>query len=178
MKITWFADMTFRIQIAGRIIVTHVEGTPQGIDRTELIAGAQTVISAQSCDLGQFDPNAWHPRRRLRLIDEEAGDEGLDLYRFGARGLVAYSVDEGLLVLEDAGVGGQWNRFADNSVIVLAGSGAQCAAQGTALLDIARPRLIALAVDDGEVDSAFDTLVPRLGQASLIVLEPRLAVEV
>lgn len=178
MKITWFADMTFRVQIAGRIIVTHVEGAPEGIDRTELIAGAQTVISAQSSDLAQFDAKEWRPRRRPRLIDEDEGDEGLDLYRFGARGLVAYSVDEGLLVLEDAGAGAQWNRFADNGVIVLAGSGAQCAAHGTALLDIARPRLIALAVDDGEIDIAFDALVPNLGQTSLIVLEPRLAVEV
>lgn len=178
MKITWFADMTFRIQIAGRIVVTHVEGAPEGIDRTELIAGAQTVISAQSSDLAAFDPIEWRPRRRPRLIDEDAGDEGLDLYRFGARGLVAYSVDEGMLVLEDAGAGAQWNRFAHNGVAVLSGSGAQCAAHGTALLDIAHPRLIALAIEDGEIDMAFDTLAPRLGQASLIVLEPRLAVEV
>ncbi|MAN77975.1 hypothetical protein OF122_09725 [Pelagibacterium flavum] len=178
MKITWFANMTFRIQIGGRIIVTYVEGAPEGIDRTELIAGAQTVISAQSPDLAQFDPLAWRPRRRTRLIDQEAGDEGLDLYRLGARGLVAYSVDEGLLVLEDAGAGAQWSRFADNGVIVLAGSGAQCAAHGTALLDIDRPRLIALAVDDGEIDAAFETLAPKLGQTGLIVLEPRLAVEV
>lgn len=178
MKITWFADMTFRIQIAGRIIVTHVEGAPEGIDRTELIAGAQTVVSTQSSDLARFDPTEWRPRRRPRLIDEEAGDEGLDLYRFGARGLVAYSVDEGLLVLEDAGAEAQWNRFADKGVAVLSGSGAQCAAHGTALLDIARPLLIALAVDDGEIDTAFDALAPKLGQASLIVLESRLAVEV
>lgn len=178
MKITWFADMTFRIQIAGRIVVTHVDGAPEGIDRTELIAGAQTVVSTQSSDLAPFDPTEWRPRRRPRLIDEEEGDEGLDLYRFGARGLVAYSVDEGLLVLEDAGAGAQWNRFADNCVAVLSGSGAQCAAHGTALLDIARPRLIALAIYDGEVDLAFDTLAPKLGQASLIVLEPTMAVEV
>ncbi|AEQ51617.1 hypothetical protein [Pelagibacterium halotolerans] len=178
MKITWFADMTFRIQIAGRIVVTHVEGAPEGIDPTELVAGAQTVISARSSDLDAFDAVEWSPRRRPRLIDEEAGDEGLDLYRFGARGLVAYSVDEGLLVLEDAGAEAQWGRFADNGIAVLSGSGAQCAAHGTALLDIARPRLIALAIDDGEIDIAFDALVPNLSQTSLIVLEPRLAVEV
>lgn len=178
MKITWFADMTFRIQIAGRIIVTHVEGAPAGVDHVELMAGAQTVISTQSSVLDQFDPIQWRPRRRQRLIDEDTGDEGLDLYRFGPRGLVAYSVDEGMLVVEDAGAGTQWNRFADNGVAVLAGSGAQCAAHGTALLDIARPRLVALAVDDGEIDTAFVTIAPRLQQASLIVLEPRLAVEV
>lgn len=49
--------------------------------------------------------------------------------------------------------------------------------RGTALLEIARPRLIALAVD-GEPDKVFDTLAPLLGDASLTVLEPALAVEV
>ena len=64
------------------------------------------------------------------------------------------------------------------SVVVLSGSGAQCAAHGTALLDAARPRLIALAITDGDIDAAFDALAPGLEGASLIVLEPGLAVEV
>ncbi|WP_417581874.1 hypothetical protein [Pelagibacterium sp.] len=178
MKITWFADMTFRIQIAGRTIVTHAEEVPQGIDRSELIAGAQTVVSTPSSDLAQFDFLKWRPRRRTRLIDREAGEEGLDLFGFGARGLLVYSVDEGVLVLDEASAGAQWDRFADNGVVVLAGSGTRCAAQGAALLHIARPRLIALAVNDSEIDIAFDALAAGLGQASLIVLEPNLAVEV
>lgn len=178
MKITWFAAMTFRIHIAGRIVVTHAEGAPEGIDATELIAGAQTVVSAQSPDLAPFDPVSWRPCRRVRLIDKQPGDEGLDLYRLGTRGLVAESADEGLLVIEDAGAPTQWNRWADNAVVVLSGSGAECAAHGTALLDIARPRLMALAVEDGEVDMAFETLAPNLGDSSLIVLEAGMAVEV
>lgn len=178
MKITWFAAMTFRIHIAGRIVVTHAEGAPDGVDPTELIAGAQTVISSQSPDLAAFEPVSWRPRKRTRLIDKDPGDEGLELYRLGARGLVADSADEGLLVVEDAGTSSQWNRWADNAVVVLSGSGTQSAAHGTALLDIARPRLIALAVDDGEIDLAFETLAPNLGETSLIVLEPGMAVEV
>jgi hypothetical protein len=160
MKITWFAAMTLRIQIAGRTVVIHADDAPDGVDVTELIGGAQTLVSTENPDLADFDPETWRPRRRARLIDREPGDEALDLYRLGIRGLVADSADEGLLVVEDA----------DAAV--------QCAAHGTALLDIARPRLIALAVTDGEVDIAFDTLAPLLGGASLIVLEPGLAVEV
>src|SRR5690606_30244208 len=146
MKITWFAAMTFRVQIAGRIVVTHVEGAPDGVEPAELTSGAQTVISVQSPDLAPFDPLSWRPRRKTRLIDEDPGDEGLALYRLGVRGVVADSVDEGLLVIEDAGAPAQWNRWADGAVVVLSGSGAKCAAHGTALIDIARPRLIALAV--------------------------------
>lgn len=178
MKITWFAAMTFRVHIAGRIVVTHAGGAPDGVDPSELIAGAQTVVSAQSPDLALFDPAAWRPRRRTRMIDADPGDEALDLYRLGARGLVADSADEGLLVIEDAGAPGEWNRWADGAVVVLSGSGAQCAAHGTALLDIARPKLIALAVDDGETELAFQTLAPELGDAGLIVLEAGMAVEV
>jgi hypothetical protein len=178
MKITWFAAMTLRIQIAGRTVVIHADDAPDGVDVTELIGGAQTLVSTENPDLADFDPETWRPRRRARLIDREPGDEALDLYRLGIRGLVADSADEGLLVVEDADAAVQWNRWADEAVVVLSGSGAQCAAHGTALLDIARPRLIALAVTDGEVDIAFDTLAPLLGGASLIVLEPGLAVEV
>ena len=46
MKITWFAAMTFRIHIAGRIIVIESEGAPEGVDPGELVSGAQTVVSA------------------------------------------------------------------------------------------------------------------------------------
>lgn len=177
MKITWFSAMTFRIHIAGRIVVTHSEGAPEGVDPNELIAGAQTVISTTSPDLSAFDPASWRPRKRTRLIDAEPGDEGLDLYRLGARGLVADSADEGLLVLVDAGAEAEWNRWADGAVVVLSGSSAQCAAQGTALLEIARPRLIALALEDGEADLAFQTLAPLLGDSGMTVLEAGLAVE-
>lgn len=178
MKITWFAVMTFRIHVAGRIVVTHADGAPDGVDATELVAGAQILISSESPNLAAFDQFSWSPRRRTRLIDEDPGDEGLDLYRLDTRGIVADSADEGLLAIVDAGAQPQWNRWADNAVAVLSGSGAQCAAQGTALLEIARPRLVALAVTDGETEVAFDTLAPLLGDASLIVLEPGLAVEV
>lgn len=178
MKITWFAAMTFRIHIGGRIVVTHAEEAPDGVDPTELIAGAQTVISGESPELAAFDPAVWRPRRRTRLIDTDPVDEGPDLFRLGIRGLVADSADEGLLTIEDAAAPTQWNRWADNAVVVLSGSGAQCAAHGTALLDAARPRLIALAITDGDIDAAFDALAPGLEGASLIVLEPGLAVEV
>lgn len=176
MKITWFGGTTFRIHIAGRIVVVDPEGAPAGIDAAELVSGAETVAAMASGDIPAFDPASWTPRKRGRLIDEDEGDEALSLYHLGNSGLVADSADEGVLVLH--GEGAEWRRWADTAVIVLSGSGAECAAAGAALLEIARPRLIALAVDDAEIDIAFETLAPLLGDAGLIVLEAGLAVEV
>lgn len=176
MKITWFGDTTFRIHIAGRIVVVDPEGAPADIDAAELVSGAETVTAMASDDIPPFDTASWTPRRRGRLIDEDEGDEALSLYRLGSEGLVADSADEGVLVLH--GEGTQWGRWADGAVVVLTGSGVKCAAAGTALLEIVRPRLIALAVGDAEIDIAFETLAPLLGDAGLIVLEAGLAVEV
>ena len=178
MKITWFAAMTFRLHIAGRIVVVHADGAPDGVDPAELVGGAQTLVSAESPELAIFEPGLWRSRRWTRVIDVDPGEEGLSLYRLSERGLVADSLDEGLLVVEDAGVAAQWNRWADGAVVVLSGTGTECAAHGMALLDIARPRLIALAVTDGEIDVAFDAIADEIGDASLVVLEPGMAVEV
>lgn len=177
MKITWFGDMTFRVQIAGRIIVVEPDGAAGDIDPAELRAGAQTLVSAQSSDLSAFDPATWHPKRRTRLIDEDEGIEGLSLFRIGARGLVADSLDEGLLVVCDADSGSDWGRWADDAVVVFAGSAPVVLAQGTALLDIARPRLIGVCVNDSAVETVFSGLSSTLAGASLVVLERGLALE-
>ncbi len=180
MKITWFTGMTFRLHISGRIVVSNPEGAPETVDAGELVSGADSVVGADGGDIALFDPDVWRPRRRTRLIDEmdAPGAEGLRFYRLGNAGLVCDSLDEGMLVLDDAGGEAEWGRWADGATIVLSGSGAQCAAHGAALLDIARPRLIALAVADDDIDTAFDTLVPHLGDAGLMVLDAGLAVEV
>lgn len=178
MKITWFAGMTFRVQIAGRTIVVDPEGAPTGVDAAELTSGAETIVSARDTDVPLFSPEAWRPRKRVRLIDQDEGDEALGLHRLGLAGLVADSADEGVLVLADASFELRWGRWADGAVIVLSGPSAPCAAAGIAMLDVARPKLIALAVADDEIDGAFDTLAPELGDAGLIVLEAGMAVEV
>lgn len=178
MKITWFAGRTVRLHIAGRIAVFDPAGAPEDIDLSEVLSGADTTISPQADALPAFEPSRWKPRKRSRLIDTEEGIEGLSLHRLGEDGLVADSLDEGLLVLACSVSPIPWNRWADGAVVVLIGSGAHCAGGGTALLEIARPRLVALAVTDGRTQVAFETLAPLVGDTSLTVLEPGLAVEV
>jgi hypothetical protein len=51
-------------------------------------------------------------------------------------------------------------------------------AEATVLLDVARPRLIALAADEQTLDSAIEALSEHLDGAGLVSLEPGLALEV
>jgi hypothetical protein len=51
-------------------------------------------------------------------------------------------------------------------------------AEATVLLDVARPRLMALAVDEQTLDTAIEELSEHLDGAGLVSLEPGLALEV
>ncbi|MCR6634819.1 hypothetical protein [Devosia sp.] len=45
MKLTWFGDDTFRIHAAGAIVVVEGEGALPGVDRAELVSGADLVVA-------------------------------------------------------------------------------------------------------------------------------------
>jgi hypothetical protein len=63
-------------------------------------------------------------------------------------------------------------------VIVLTSARESFIAEATVLLDVARPRLLALAVDEQTLDVAVAELSEHLAGAGLVSLEPGLAVEV
>ena len=44
MKLTWFGGTTFRVYVGGKVLVVDAEGVPGGIDRTELVSGADRVF--------------------------------------------------------------------------------------------------------------------------------------
>ncbi|MCD7061158.1 hypothetical protein [Pelagibacterium xiamenense] len=177
MKLTWFAGMTFRLHIAGEIVVTDPEDAPETVDSTELKSGADWVVHSLGSGLAGFDPEVWKPRRAGRLIDADTSTPKLNVFRFG-RGFVLDAPDEGLVVVLDSDAPADivWGRWADNAIVVLGGGAA--GAVGRAALEGARPKLIALAGAGAEADAAFATLAPLVGSAGLTVLEPGLAVEV
>lgn len=175
MKITWFAGRTFRIHLGGKIIVTAPNAAPDGIDATELVSGADVVVSSDTA-IADIDVATYRPRRRGRFIDEAEEEPVLSLYRPGSDGLLADSADDGVVVLAVEPL--EWGRWADGSVVILAGTSRDCSEQGCILLGAARPKLIALAIAEGEIDAVFDVLATQLGDAGLVVLEPGLAVEV
>src|SRR5215217_5508288 len=68
MKLTWFGSDTFRIHAAGAMVVVSGAGELPGVDRAELVSGADLVV-----DFDQ-DTNAipdWKPRPPLKMLEAD-----------------------------------------------------------------------------------------------------------
>jgi uncharacterized protein YdiU (UPF0061 family) len=72
----------------------------------------------------------------------------------------------------------RFGRWADGGVIVLLSAREALVAEVTAMLDVARPRLVALAVDEQTMDLVIEEIAEHLGGAGLVSMEPGLALEV
>lgn len=176
MKLTWFARSTLRVHIGGCILVTDPDLAPEGVDRGELTGGADRIVALAHVEAPVMDPVHWRPRVSRPLDD---APPELRVHAIGRSALIIDAVGEPPLVLIAAeALSPAFGRWADNGVVVLCGPGEALAATGTALLDAARPRLVALAADGAGLDHAFGALAPRLDGAGLVALEPGLAVEV
>lgn len=174
MKLTWFGTSVLRIYIGGRILVVDAERAGPGIDRAELTAGGERMLALQDNLAGAVDPTRWRPRKQGRLVDEDDETPVLEIFRAGPDCLVIEMPGEPPLVLVGESVP-EFGRWVDGAVVVLFGAPS---AAGAALLDAAKPKLVALAGDDRQVDAAFDTLVPLLDGVGLVALEKGMALEV
>ena len=173
MKLTWFGNDTFRIHAAGAIVVVEGETPPPGVERAELVSGADIGVSFGG---GEVEGNAdWKPRAPLRMLDADEQMRKPEVIGLGDGVLVIDADGEAPLVLarNDIVVTGRW---LGQAVVVLIGEG--LAQRGRALLEDRAPRLIALAGSDSAVDAAFDALRASLDGTGLVALERGLAVEV
>ena len=175
MKLTWFGGSTIRIHIGGAILVLDPEGAPAGIDRTELVSGADRVIGGFGVGLPEADPASWKPRRAQRLIDAEGASSAVVAWSVGPGAVLVEAEGEAPLLLLAGEVPGL-GRWAESAVICLFGEG--LAALGQAVLAERAPRLLALAASEVAVDAAVPALRERLDGTGLVALEPGLAVEV
>jgi hypothetical protein len=91
--------------------------------------------------------------------------------------LIAAAGEPALVILGD-GMLPRFGRWAEGAVIVLTSAREGLVAEVTALLDVAQPRLIALAVDSETLDRVVDEIAEHLDGTGLTSLEPGLAVEV
>jgi len=172
MKLTWFGSDTFRIHAAGAMVVVSGAGELPGVDRAELVSGADLVVDFVE------EMNAvpdWKPRPPLKMLDVDEVIRRPEIVRLGNGTLVLDSDGEAPLVLA-RGMPQLTGRWVNQSVIVLIGE--NLAQRGQSLLDRHAPRLIALAGPDADVDAAFETLRPFLDGTGLVALERGLAVEV
>ena len=172
MKLTWFGGAALRVQLGGRIVVVEPETAPAGTDRAELVSGADRVV--QIAEVAYVDPAGWRPKAP-RALD---ADTPLEVIRIGAGALLVAAAGEPHLVVLGAAEPPRFGRWADGAVVVLTSGRENFVAETTVLLDVARPRLVALAADEQTLDLAIEELSEHLDGAGLISLEPGLAVEV
>lgn len=173
MKLTWFGNDTFRIHAAGAIVVVEGEDGPPGVERTELLSGADIVVAF--ADIVIRTDAAWKPRAPLRMLEVDEAMRRPEIVGLGQGTLVIDADGETPLVLarSDFVAAGRW---LGQAVVVLVGE--RLAERGEALLERAAPRLVALAGDESAGDTAFHALRDRLEGTGLIALERGLAVEV
>ncbi len=173
MKLTWFGGTTLRVYAGGEIVVVDAAGAPAGVDRGEILAGADHELLSAEPDTGSWlDSATWRPPARPAPID---APPPLEIHRIAADSLLVAAAGEPPLVLLGADAPPRFGRWADGAVVVVT------AAPGSRvrdLLALARPRLIALALDAARLDAAVAALAPHLDGTGLVALEPGLALEV
>ncbi len=175
MKLTWFGGTALRAYVGGEIIVVDAEAAPGEVDRGELLGGADRVVAFADRAIPSIDPAGWRLKPVGRAIDEPPP---LEIFRIGEGALLIAAVGEPPLVLFGAGDLPRFGRWADGAVIVLTSAREGLVAEVTALLDVARPRVIALALDEQTLDRVIADLAEHLDGTGLVSMEPGLALEV
>lgn len=175
MKLTWFGGTALRAYVGGEIVVVDPDAAPGDVDRAELLAGADRVLAFADGALLAIDPATWRPKPPGRLLDAPSP---VDVLRIGEGALLLAAAGEPPLILLGQGELPRFGRWADGAVIVLLSARQDLIAEATALLDVARPRVIALAVDEQTLDRTVAELAEHLDGAGLVSLEPGLALEV
>jgi hypothetical protein len=175
MKLTWFGGTTLRVYLGGEIVVVDAERAPAAVDRGELLAGADRVVAlAEDPAVPAIDPAAWRPKV-ARPMDVAVP---LDVLSIGPSALLIAAAGEPPLVILGSGEPPRFGRWVDGAVVVLTSGRESLVAEASVLLDVARPRLVALAADEQTLDLTIEELSEHLDGAGLVSLEPGLALEV
>lgn len=178
MKLTWFGGSALRIYIGGEIVVVDAGMAPAGIDPMELTAGAGRLVTLRGDPaVPRIDASRWRQKPPPTALDGDRPTE-LEILGIAEAGLLIAAAGEPPLVVLGAGQPPAFGRWADGAVIVLTSAGEGLVSETTVLLDVARPKLIALAADEQTLDLAIAELGEHLGGTGLVSLEPGLALEV
>jgi len=173
MKLTWFGGTTLRVYVGGEIVVIDAGEAADGVDRSELSSGANHMVTLGK--VPQINPAFWRNRPAARAIDAAPP---LEIHGIGPAALLIAAAGEPPLVVLGPGDPPRFGRWADGAVVVLCSAKESLVADATVILDVARPKLVALAVDEQTLDQAIEELSEHLDGAGLVSLEPGLALEV
>ncbi len=174
MKLTWFGGTALRAYLGGEIIVIDPQAALAVVDRGELLAGADRVVAFGDA-VPVIDPAVWRPKPVGRAMDAAPP---LEILRIGEQALLVAAAGEPPLVLLGPGELPPFGRWADGAVIIVLSAREALVAEVTAMLDVTRPRLVALAVDLPTLDTAVEEIAEHLDGAGLVSMEPGLALEV
>jgi hypothetical protein len=176
MKLTWFGGTTIRVHIGGAILVVDPEGAPDGIDRTELVSGADLVVGGFGEALEQVDGGQWKPRKPLRLLDESEDLPPVEVWSAGEGAILVDAMGEAPLLLV-AGPKPALGRWAEAAVVTIFGDAEAIVTAAQAVLEDRSPRLLALAGTEAAIDAAIGPLRDKLDGTGLVALEAGLALE-
>jgi hypothetical protein len=177
MKVTWFGGTALRAYDGGRIVVIDPDAAPANVDRQELVAGADRVVRLAGNEARPVDPDRWRPAVARPLEPEPE----LEILTIVPQTLVISAPGEPPLLVADVADLPRLGRWADGAVFVLFGERGVRLAESIVALNLASPKLIALAATERAVDELFDKLLQRHDPANLpnlSSLEPGLALEV
>lgn len=180
MKLTWFAGTTIRIHSGGQIFVADADHAPDFVDRHELVSGADRVfaLAGDAANLPLLDPAGWRPRAVRSVLDESLRPAEVLLHRIGEGAVLVDAPGERPLVLAAGSRQPPFGRWTDGAVVVLFDNSSAMVTNAILLLEVARPRLIALAAAEQALESAIAILHERLEGTALVSLEPGMALEV
>lgn len=178
MKLTWFGGTALRVHVGGEIVVIDADDAPAGVSRAELVGGADRTVLLEgdpSCPL--VDPASWRPRPAPRAV-EEMPAAPVQVLRIAPSALLIDAAGEPPLVVLAGPEAPRFGRWASDAVIVLMTSAEPLVDLATVILDVATPRLIALAADEQAIELAVAELAEHLDGTGLVSMEPGMAVEV
>ena len=177
MKLTWFGGTTMRVHIGGAMLVIDAEGAPAGIDRTELVSGADRRMSfGDLAALEAVDLARWAPRKAAALIDESEVPS-VAVYRASETAILVDAVGEQPLLIVTGEIE-RMGRWAANAVVVAAGAPEALPELARNVLERLGPKLIAVAGPEEAVDAVILRVKDLLDGTGLMALEPGLALEV
>ena len=176
MKLTWFGGTTIRIHIGGAILVVDAEGAPEGIDAAELISGADVVIADFGAELPEVDATQWKPRKVPRLLDEGDTPPVVEAWAAAQGAVLVEAVGEPPLLLLRKYDVPELAAWAEKAVIVLFGG--ELRERTESMRDTIRPRLVALAGAEMDVDETFEAFDGSDYGMGIVALEAGMALEI
>jgi hypothetical protein len=177
MKLTWFGGTTVRIHIGGAMLVLDADGAPGRIDRTELVSGADQLLSFGALEgLEAVDPKQWAPRKTTALMDDAEGPP-VRACRIGETAIVLDAIGERPLLIVTGPVE-RMGRWAGTAVVVTLGAPAALPGLVANVLEQLGPKLIAVAGPEEAMDRVIAQVKHALDGTGLVALEPALALEV